>query len=744
MTANRAVVGAPSANRAPDGHTRVKKLSIELENCYGIKKLRQEFDFSAQNVFAIYAPNGAMKSSLADTFKDVVEGVPSKDRIFPARISIRNILDENGANIPKEIVVVVRPYDEEYSHTEKTSTLLVDTKLRKEYEQLTIGIEQAKETLLKAIQKQSHSKIDFEREISAAFTSSDDEFYTALSRIKKELSQQKDQPFADVDYGRIFDEKVLGFLGSADVKTAIEGYVQRYNELLAASTYFKKGTFDYYNAGQIARSLSDNGFFDAKHTVWLNAEKKREIRSRKELEEVIAKEKDTIIKDKVLRKKFDDFEKLINKNVTLRDFQKYIVDNEPYLSRLANTNKFKEDILKSYLKAQHQLYLELMTKYEDAEKRRKEIEEEAVKQQTQWEEVIGIFNERFVVPFTLSVANRTAVVLGYSPMIELGFTYHDGADQASIERTALLKALSTGEKKALYILNIIFEIEARKKAGQESIFIVDDIADSFDYKNKYAIIQYLKEIADEPHFRQIILTHNFDFFRTIQSRFVQYSHCLMASRGSAGLSLKQAEGIQNIFANDWKLHFFDDPRKRIACIPFLRNIIQMTTGDSDKDYLKLTSLLHSKTDSHAITQGDLDAIYRRLCGGADSWSDAKQGVIAAIRNEAKACIKVNGKGVQFENKIVLAIAIRVAGEEFMLKKISDPKFAAKIQANQTPTLLTEFEKRFPRDIEAIKTLRGVVLMTPENIHVNSFMYEPILDMSDDHLRKLYHDVSILS
>lgn len=29
------------------------------------------------------------------------------------------------------------------------------------------------------------------------------------------------------------------------------------------------------------------------------------------------------------------------------------------------------------------------------------------------------------------------------------------------------------------------------------------------------------------------------------------------------------------------------------------------------------------------------------------------------------------------------------------------------------------------------------MMTPENIHLNSFMYEPILDMSYDHLKKLY-------
>jgi len=29
----------------------------------------------------------------------------------------------------------------------------------------------------------------------------------------------------------------------------------------------------------------------------------------------------------------------------------------------------------------------------------------------------------------------------------------------------------------------------------------------------------------------------------------------------------------------------------------------------------------------------------------------------------------------------------------------------------------------------------VVLMTPENIHLNSFMYEPIIDMSDEHLKR---------
>ena len=34
-------------------------------------------------------------------------------------------------------------------------------------------------------------------------------------------------------------------------------------------------------------------------------------------------------------------------------------------------------------------------------------------------------------------------------------------------------------------------------------------------------------------------------------------------------------------------------------------------------------------------------------------------------------------------------------------------------------------------------------MTPEVIHLNSFMYEPILDMSGRHLSKLYNEVKKL-
>jgi hypothetical protein len=122
----------------------VKTVTIDLESCYGIKKLQTKFDFSKAKACAVYAPNGSMKSSLAQTFQDIADGAASKDRIFPARACKREIKDEAGADLPKEGVLVVRPYDEVLGHTAKTSTLLVNPALRKEYETLHAEIDLAK------------------------------------------------------------------------------------------------------------------------------------------------------------------------------------------------------------------------------------------------------------------------------------------------------------------------------------------------------------------------------------------------------------------------------------------------------------------------------------------------------------------------------------------------------------------------------------------------------------------------
>ncbi len=442
-------------------------------------------------------------------------------------------------------------------------------------------IDEAKKLFLKAMKEQSGSKKNLEHEISLAFARTSDEFFRALIRIKDELTAQTDAPFATEPYDLIYDEKVLAFLNAQDFRTLLLSYIEKYNELVAASTYFKKGTFTYYNAETIAKSLASNGFFDAKHSICLNSDTKVEINNVKDLQALIEKEKQQITNDSGLRSRFAEIDKQLHANVNLRDFHSYLLNNPQIMPMLSNLDKLKEDIWKSYIKVKFDLYQDLVERYQRAEKRKKEIEEAAAMQRTQWETVVQIFNNRFFVPFKLTVKNRIPVMLGQEPVANLAFTFEDGAESAPVEKSALLQVLSTGERKALYVLNIIFEVEARKKTAQPTVFIVDDIADSFDYKNKYAIIEYLKDISEEPHFRQIILTHNFDFFRTIHSRFVGYPNCLMAVKTDEGITLSKAAGIKNVFVNDWKPNFFADKKKRIASIPFLRNMIEYTKGEAE-------------------------------------------------------------------------------------------------------------------------------------------------------------------
>ena len=174
-------------------------------------------------------------------------------------------------------------------------------------------------------------------------------------------------------------------------------------------------------------------------------------------------------------------------------------------------------------------------------------------------------------PFKLKIENKDDVILKTTtPSIK--FIFHYSGEEKNIERRDLLEVLSQGERRALYILNIIFEVEARKKSGQKTLFIVDDIADSFDYKNKYAIIEYLRDISKEDIFYQIILTHNFDFFRTIEGRFIGRNNYKMVIKSESKISLENADYLKPF--DYFKSNLHTNNKILIASIPFVRNLAQ--------------------------------------------------------------------------------------------------------------------------------------------------------------------------
>ena len=79
----------------------------------------------------------------------------------------------------------------------------------------------------------------------------------------------------------------------------------------------------------------------------------------------------------------------------------------------------------------------------------------------------------------------------------------------------------------------------------------------------------------------------------------------------------------------------------------------------------------------------------------------------------------------------------------MIEKINDWTFVNEITTNQTIKLFEQYKSLFPNETEQLNILDEVNLITPENIHLNSFMYEPILDMSEEFLKKLYNKIKNL-
>ena len=539
-------------------------------------------------------------------------------------------------------------------------------------------------------------------------------------------------------YNDVFDKnnKVKDFI--SENGSLIDTYIKNYENILSKSDFFQKSnnSFGTYQAKQLENSIEDNSFFEAGHILKLK--NNVEIKSKNDYMVLFQSELGKILNEENLKKDFDRIDKKITGNAELRAFKKVLELDNGLLIKLKDYDNFKKDVWCGFT---YEMKSDLKNLLDNVDLKKKEINEiikEANKEKTQWEEVVEIFNDRFFnLPFKLKVSNKTDVILGIdAPVVE--FIFLESNVESKVEKNILLQALSKGEMRALYILNILFEIKVRENNNEKTLIIIDDVADSFDYKNKYSIIEYLKDISKSDKFIQIILTHNFDFFRTIQSRFIPYNQCLMVEKNSTEIKFINAEYIKNPFIN-WIANF-NDEKKLIATIPFVRNLIEYTKGESDTDYIKLTGLLHIKTNTYDFTIKDLKSIYQKIFTNID----IQKSII--IKDELKLIdiiykssneIVNNNNSFSLENKIILAITIRLKTEEYIYSKISDKK---EFENNQLRGLFDLYKKEFSSKLEIIKLLEQIVIMTPEIIHLNSFMYEPILDMSDDYLRRLYVEI----
>ncbi|KXB90264.1 hypothetical protein HMPREF3033_01439 [Veillonellaceae bacterium DNF00751] len=742
----------------------MQALKLDLENCYGIKKMNETIDYSNNNVAIIYAPNGTMKSSLAKTFEAIRDDRQVEEKIYGFKSSC-SISDEDNVAISKEQIIVINPFYE--NAYEGQGLLMANEPLRKAYLNIHDSIELKKESLYSKIKEKfgysNRNNFDVKNTMLNDWGLTVKKEYDCLIKIKELLHDPMmncQLHEDDIDYASLFNDKVYSMMKTGKTGELIEEYENKYRELVDKSLYMQQGIIDHNNYGNISNALNANGFFVANNEVVLKAKDGSTsitLKEKKELDDLIKKEKEQVLNSKEIKELFEKINKAISKNKDTQAFNAFLQTHQDIIVEYKDIDLFKKKVWVKVFLYYERLLDELIDDYNKAQEDLKKLRDDAREQVTDWKKALDLFKERFFVPFSIEPSNQEDVILNME-LPSFKYIFSDSRGEKEVTKDNLLNVLSTGERRAYYILNMIFQILVAKKQGKECLVVLDDISESFDYKNKYAIIEYISDISeytdanDEKLFKILLLTHNFDFYRTVSSRITKRGNSFIAFVDSDKIKLEKGQYTKNIF-----MHYKNTLVKKysdnimVASIPFVRNLIEYTEGDDNEDYLTLTSVLHYKENTREITLNQIQDIFNKYWCKKETTKFAvgreSELVYDILMQESEKITDI--EMLEIENKLILSMAIRLMGEEYMQNKIiSDLSNGQDIlkdifsKKNQSAWLIKEYKKHINDD--AMNTLEIVAMITPENIHLNSFMFEPILDMSLKHLYKIYNDVKALS
>ena len=726
----------------------INKLLIDFKNCFGIKELNHEFQFSSgKHIHLIYAPNGSMKTSLAKTMRFLSGQSKEKpcDKLHD-KDSSSFILKADGLDIPKENIFVVNG-DDDIDSSKSFVNFLASSELKNKYDSIYQQLSEKKDILMTKLKSVSLSS-DCEKEILGTFKRTEtDTIFSILEQLSDEV--KLGLPKFEFRYNDIFDtkENVKKFIETN--KGSLKEYIQNYNRLLGESKLFRtlgNYTFGTYHVTQLQQYVSDGSFFGVKHKIVL--QDNTELSSETELQNLVDEEQQNLLKDENLKKAFDKITRAIDKNVELRGFKSVLNNHPEWITEIINYESFRKKVWLGYLsdnevKPLFDAYIQV---YNENKKALQCVLEEASSQQEKWEHIIALYNARFHVPIKVSIVNQRDIILKQEAA-KLQFSYiEDSNSETTVDKEILEKILSRGEKRAFVILQFLFEMEARKTMEHETILILDDIADSFDYQNKYAIVEYIKDISayKSNKFYVLVLTHNYDFYRTLSSRLSLFQPNLwMAERLANGkVIINQGQYRGNVYTNAFIDHDNDD-KIFITMIPFVRNLIEYTKGERDTDYITLTECLHRKANTQNITIEQLINIMIGFTQGKGmKRPKSADKIYDLIMQTADGIIaEANPDQVLIENKVCLSIAVRHLAENYMHDKMISAGKTEKdlvVEGTQTGKWTGMFKKVCPKDPH-YDIIERVNMMTPELIHINSFMFEPLIDMSVYHLIQLYKD-----
>ena len=720
----------------------MENLKLELKNCYWIKELNYNFEFNKSNIYSIYAPNGTMKTSFLKWFKDYIDendAINPKDMITWEDWYIK-LFDENNKEIDKKIIFPIESLNLDYKSD--YSLLLVNKKFKEDYYNIYKNIEESKKKLILELNKLSWVKKDLIEKTILEDFSYNWNFFDFLNNIDLPKND-----YENVKYSIIFSEKAKRLLENPQISSNIKDYQEEYEKTILKYSCFQLGGFTIYQADELFKEIKKSKYFQNTNnklnlnnkisSLWLNPEIENEV----DFKNFIEKVKNEISWNKNLLWIIKDISEWTK---DVKEFQEHIEKFwNKFVWELNNKENFKKDLWNFYFSKIKDEIENLNKLYNNWIYKLEEISKQAEKDITIWDKTLETFKQRFDINFEIDIENKTDVII-WRKIPSLIFRYNIDWKiyEKSKDELLWLNILSWWEKRIMYLLYIIFEIEVRKQKWWKNLIIIDDIIDSFDYKNRYSILEYLYEIQENTNFKIIILSHNFDFYRNIKLRFdIKYCANLVVNK----LENWEIKFIDwgNLFnpIEDFKRNFNKCEYKKNALIPVARNLVEYIFWEKSDYYMYLTQILHIKNNETPAEKLNeiLDISFNKENEFNFKWNIIDEIIILSkdlVLNYNKDDI------LKLEEKIVLSIWVRLKSEKFMIEKLKNnwqdiEKVIDKIERIQTRKLYEKMKNLNLLNENEEEVIKSVLIITPELIHINSFMYEPLIDMWDYSLIELY-------
>lgn len=709
----------------------------QFENAFGIKKLNiNNTNNGINNCMmnnVIYAANGVFKSSFANAFECLKNGEPIEERIekvkFNYQIKIGSS-DINSLDLRKKVLIFSR---------EIMNNCYINS----------INSQLSKMAMIPEIHRKANiifSKINikFNEIVSFLKGIGIEEKYIPKALEIADLSDELHviTTFKNLlSHSELFDnDNLLSFkqlysstydkLDKPEVQVSIQNY-HNYIIEKQKSTFFDD-KFSLFAANELLKSLKKTEFLTEQRKIVIGNE---EYCNYDAFEIFIKNEQKKITASTEVIEKLENVKKSIGQKSKMDlEISNLISTNQDVveLMSISRSAIVRSKIYREYINQPNAVDLinEIYSFCENINRELDELEMTASEMKNRFDEAVDIFKARFSPKFDIKIENHNHLAMGLKFTYPIIKFYHSSVVDTEIDESLLNTILSSGEKTTLNILKFIVMYENIK--ADKPIIIFDDIIETFDYGNRYAFINYVNEIIKDES-NVIVLTSNYEFFRSLSKRTklkplgAMEKDRIVRIQKDSSLQIGNSE-ILNV--KSMKDLFY--------ALPYAREIASY--NKKEDEFLKL---FHIKVGTKRIKNKSvickINKVLKLNIANPSDIDIEKKFYDSLIEESNKICSDVRNLNMfELKNKIVLSLTIRLMLEDILLRnlKISVTK---SITTNQTTHLIKiqvdNMNDTFKKLVEEIK------VNIPEFIHLNAFMYEPLVDVSPYKLIILFNELS---